>query len=106
MTLAKFKTMLDELNLPVGYYEFPEGTVPSLPFIVYFETGTDNFSADGIVYQDIHKIATELYSVNRDLTIEHSIESLFEKYGIFWDKEFQYLNDEKCYITIYETEIS
>ena len=104
MTLKEFKEMLDETKLPVTYYEF-EDKAPPLPFLVYFETETDNFAADGIVYHEIKRMAVELYVKKRDLSLEQSIEALFYKNGIFWQKEFQYLNDEKCYFILYEMEI-
>ena len=105
MTLKKFDEMLQTIGLPVAYYSFPEGKAPPLPFICYLETNTDNFSADGIVYHEVKKMAVELYIKRRDLKLEATIEATFKNNGIFWQKDFVYLNDERCYEILYEMEI-
>lgn len=104
MTLTQFHKMLESAGLPVTYYEFKDN-VPPLPFIVYLETNTNNFASDGIVYAEIKRMAVELYCSVRDLTLEQKIENIFTENRIFWQKEFTYLEDEKCYEVIYEMEI-
>jgi hypothetical protein len=104
MTLAEFKQMLEQTELPVAYYEFKD-KAPKLPFIVYLETNTNNFASDGVVYHEIKRLAVELYCANRDLTLEQKLEAIFKQNGIFWEKEFEFLEDEKCYEIIYEMEI-
>jgi len=104
MTLSQFHKMLEGAGLPVTYYEFKDN-VPPLPFIVYLETNTNNFASDGIVYAEIKRMAVELYCSVRDLTLEQKIENIFTENRIFWQKEFTYLEDEKCYEVIYEMEI-
>lgn len=49
MTASELKTALEGTGLPVAYRAFKKPQ--SLPFIVYIESGTDNVSADGVVYQ-------------------------------------------------------
>lgn len=104
MTLTQFHKMLESAGLPVAYYEFKD-KAPPLPFIVYLETSTNNFASDGIVYAEIKRMAVELYCSVRDLTLEQKIENIFTENRIFWQKEFTYLEDEKCYEVIYEMEI-
>lgn len=105
MTLEQFYKMLQGIELPIAYYAFPEGEAPSLPFLIYFEMNTDNFAADGIAYHEIKRMAVELYIQRRDLSLEKKIEQTFTENGIFWNKEFTYLDTEKCYEIIYEMEI-
>lgn len=105
MTLAEFKTMLDSTNITFVYYQFKENQVPSLPFGVWFEVETNNFGADNKVYQEIHDIRVEFYAKNRDLTNEALIESVFNSNSIFWNKEITFLDDEKCFETIYSLEV-
>lgn len=104
MTLEKFYKMLETIGLPIAYYAFPEGEAPKLPFLIYFEMGTDNFAADGIAYHEIKRMSVELYIQRRDLKLEQTIENTFTQNGIFWNKEFTYLDSEKCYEIIYEME--
>lgn len=105
MTLAEFKTIIASTGISCGYYQFPEGEVPALPFLVWFETETNNFGADNKVHKEVHEIAVEFYAKVRDLTNEGSIETVFANNGIFWNKEITYLDDEKCFETIYTLEV-
>lgn len=105
MTLEQFYKMLQGIELPIAYYAFPEGEAPPLPFLIYFEMNTDNFAADGIAYHEIKRMAVELYIQRRDLSLEKKIEQTFTENGIYWNKEFTYLDTEKCYEIIYEMEI-
>ena len=105
MTLEQFYQMLQGIELPIAYYAFPEGEAPPLPFLIYFEMNTDNFAADGIAYHEIKRMAVELYIQRRDITLEQKIEKTFTDNGIFWNKEFTYLDTEKCYEIIYEMEL-
>ena len=42
---------------------------------------------------------------HRDTTKEAAIEADLTKHGIFFSKRVTYLDDEKCYQTLYEMEI-
>jgi len=105
MTLTDFKTIINGTGLSTIYFQWPEGEVPALPFVCWFEEDTDNYGADNIVYVQRHNIAIELYARNRDLTSEGLIETALETNSIFWDKEITFLDDEKCYETIYKIQI-
>lgn len=97
MTASELKTALEGTGLPVAYHAFKKPQ--SLPFIVYIESGTDNVSADGVVYQKASGWAVELYTENRDLTAEGKVEEALAPY--FWNSTEIYLEDEKCFETIY-----
>lgn len=108
MTLSEIKTMLESItgfSNKVAYYAFPVGNAPALPFICFYETDSDNFAADGIVYHAIKDITVELYSENRDIASEALIEAALLQSGIFWQKSIDYVDDEKMYMTIYEFEV-
>ena len=49
MTLEDIKTALNTVGVPVTYFEWDCGA-PSLPYIVYLETDTDNVFADDRVH--------------------------------------------------------
>lgn len=109
MTLADIQTMLTSVagfsGSTVVYESFPVGEAPPLPFICWLETETDNFAADGVVYSETHRIDIELYAKARDLISEGNIEAKLNEYGIFWDKEVDYLDSEKCFMTTYSITI-
>lgn len=108
MTIKQVKEMLEEITGfedKVAYHSFPVGEAPALPFICFLETNSNNFSADGIAYSKIHHIQVELYSQYRDIASEELIESKLTDNTIFYQKTLLYLDDEKCYETIYEMEV-
>lgn len=108
MTLQEFNSMLINIQgfsaSKVAYRLYPEKT-PAMPFIVYFENASDNFAADGIAYSLIKRIQLELYTKKKDLITEGKVESALTSAGIFFQKNEEYLSDEKCYQIIYELEI-
>lgn len=103
MTVQDIGTLLTTTGLPVSYYSFAEKT--TLPCICYFETGTDNFGADNIAYTVHYEVAIELYTKTKNFDTEKLVENLLTDNGIYWDKESTYLDDEKCYETIYTINI-
>ena len=86
----------------VVYYAWEEGQSPSLPFICYFSPDVNNFSADGKVYFSTDNFIVELYSKKLDRQSEEKIETALSSF--YFTKERTYLNDEKCYMTIYRLE--
>ena len=105
MELVEFKQILERAGLPVAYRGFPASACPDMPFITYRETGTDNFGADGIVYAEIRQIQVDLFTKNKEVNTEKRLEAVFEAASIFWDKENEDDDDERCHIVTYETEI-
>lgn len=89
----------------IAYRAFPENEAPSLPFICYLETGTDNFFADNTVYHSSSVVDIELYSRNRDIASEKLVEEKLRENHITWTKDIRYIDDEKCYETIYTVEV-
>ena len=107
MTLSELFTVLDGV-LPgkVAYYSWPVGEAPPLPFICYFSTGTENFGADNIVYHSGTNIRIELYTEQKDQATEASLQAALTSAGLFWTREDLFLNDERCFETIYEVTIN
>ena len=56
MMLTELVEGLKNLGFQVAYSHFAEGHVPKCPYIVLQGMGSDNFSADGIVYHEIEDI--------------------------------------------------
>lgn len=108
MTLAEFNLILQTTELPVAYRFFPEGDKknppPNPPFICYLETDTNNFSADGVVYVKVVEFAVELYTEKKDLELEEKVEKALSSF--YWNKEEEYLDDEKCYMIVYRLEVN
>lgn len=109
MTLNELYTLL--ITIPgfdeekIAYRFFPREKVPELPYIVYLETSTDNFSADNIVYHKIQNVDIELYTKNKDMISEEAVETLLNANSIFWEKSEDYLDSEQMYMITYSIQI-
>ena len=105
MTLIEFANILETTGLPVAYLSFDESDVPDMPFIVYQETGSNNFGADGIVYQPVKQIQVDLFTNKKDIAAEEALETAFKDAVIFWQK-VQSVDDNEAYQRYtYEVEV-
>ncbi len=95
MTYQELYSGLKSLGYPVAYSRFAEGDAPEPPFIVYMLDSTDNFGADGVVYQEQKYINIEAYSKTKDLQLEQSISDFLTQNNIFFEKEEYYIESEK-----------
>lgn len=105
MELNEIYEIIQSTQIPCAYRMFPEAEAPPLPFICYFEDGTSNFGADGIVYHEIDRIYIELYSKNKDKVSEFKVENALNSHRLFWNKQETYIAEEKCYEVIYSLEV-
>lgn len=104
MKVSEIVTMLNTLNMPVTYYQFPNEVAPPCPFLCYYFPNSDNMSADNIVYAKINALNIELYTDKKDFALEETLESLLTSNGFYWYKSEQYLNTEHMYMVTYEME--
>lgn len=101
--LEKVKELLETTGLPVAYGFFPESQAPDLPFLVYQSVYSNNFSADGIVYQSFNHIQIDLFANLKEPETEDKVESALSSF--FWEKTEEYDDAEKIYRTTYEIEV-
>lgn len=105
MTLAQLKTALESItgfSKKVAYNAFPVGEAPSLPFITFLQTGAETYSADGIVYHQNANVAIELYTEKKSSTTESLVETALTTANLYFTKDEQYLDDERCYFVVYQ----
>ena len=105
MTEQDVFCMVKSVGLPTAYHHFEEGQSPNPPFLVYLYPGTNNFSADGAVYQGINQLDIELYTNKKDLEAEKRVEAVLKEHGFFYEKNETYIETEKMYEVLYETEV-
>ena len=103
--MNKILQMLKEMDIPFAYDHFAEGESQDPPIIFNLIPGSDNFSADGRVYQKINEIHIELYTDFKDLSVESKVESVLDKYGIFYDHTETWIESEKMYEVLYSFEM-
>lgn len=102
MTLAELKTILDTTELPVAYLAFPADDTPTMPFITFQETGSNNIGADNKVWFSGMRIQINLFTRLKDRTTEELLEGKLTDSDIYWERLPEFDEDEGCYRVIYD----
>ena len=102
MTHEEVMQMLEELTIPYAYDHYAEGESPEPPFICFLFPGSDNFSADNIVYAEFSNLSIELYTDEKDPELEDQVEALLNDHEIFWNKSEVWIESEKLYEVLYQ----
>ena len=105
MTYDAIVEMLEEAGLPLAYDHFAEGESPDPPFLVFLFPSSDNFSADGIVYQRIDALHIELYTDRKQPDVERCLETVLDRHGVFYEKTEVWIDTERLYEALYATEV-
>jgi hypothetical protein len=105
MTREQIEHMLDGTEIEYRYHHFETEEAVNPPFICWLIPGTENFSADGIVYLNINELNIELYTDQKDFDLERRVEKQLDDNGIFWDKSEVYIESENMYEVLYEMEV-
>lgn len=104
MTYKQIAEMIESMGLPYAYHAFPINGAPNLPYIVFNYPNRDDFGADNMNYVHIDNVDIELYTENKDFTLESSVESVLEQNGLFYSKSVMYLQTEHMYEILYEVQ--
>ena len=102
MTHEEVMQMLDETKIPYAYHHFAEGESPDPPFICFLFPGSDNFSADNIVYAAFNNLNIELYTDEKNPELEASVEDILTAHELFWNKSEVWIESEKLYEVLYQ----
>lgn len=103
--MDKLLEMLREMLIPFAYDHFAEGEAPEPPFLCYLLPGSDNFSADGVVYFKVNEVQIELYTDTKDLSVEQNVEAVLDQHGFFYEKSETWIESEKLYEVLYFFEL-
>ena len=103
--MDKVVSIINEMNIPFAYDHFAEGESPDPPFICYLLPGSDNFSADGLVYHRLQTVHIELYTDRKDPMTETAVETVLDNNHIFYNKSEVWIPSEKLYEVIYSFEM-
>ena len=103
--IEKLTEMLSAFGVPFAYDHFAEGESPEPPFVCYLLPGSDNFSADGMVYYKINEVRIELYSDVKNPELETKLEDLLDEASIFYNKTEVWIDSEKLYEVLYSFEM-
>ena len=100
MNEQELYTLLATTGLEVAYDHFktPDKTPP---FILYRSTDVNAFKADDKTYYKQNNYVVDLITELKDPTTEASLEAILEANNIAYDKECDFLEDERIYQTRY-----
>lgn len=101
MGIEQLCEILKSLGYPVAYYEFKQP--PTIPYIVYSESGATSYGDDFKNYIIRKTYAVELYTDKKSPQVEQQIEDAL--IFVEWTKNENYISDEKLIQTTYEFEI-
>lgn len=104
MTLSDIGGILEAIpgmTGKVAYNAFPDNEAPELPFAVYLERESSSFYADNRVYCQSVSVDIELYTEVRAPAMEWRLEQALTDAGIVYTKSIDYLDSERCYMTVY-----
>ena len=105
MTYQEIAAMVAAVGVPYAYYQFPENTGREPPFICFFFPESQDFYADNCAYAPAVKLVMELYTDNKDFTLEAAVERVLTENGLAWKREEEYLDSERMFLQIYRTTV-
>ena len=105
MTKLDVVAMIKEMDIPFAYDHFAEGKSPKPPFCVYLYPKSDNFAADGVAFYKQDVLHIELYTDKKDIALEDKVEAVLTKHGLFYAKNEVWIQSEKLYEVLYQTEV-
>lgn len=108
MTKEQIEKMLDEMEIPYRYHHFTQKEMQNvdLPIMVWNVPGTNNFFADGQTYHKIKQLDIELYTDQKDWSLEEKLEGILDKCGIAWEQTAStWFESEKMWESLYEMEV-
>ena len=103
MTLKEVAEIAAAMGIPWSYDHFE--TEPAPPYLVYYYPSENDFVADGENYANVRALTFELVTSEKDFELEAAIEAELRAADIVWYKATDYINDEKVFMTTYETEV-
>ena len=105
MTTQEISAMIDEMGYSNAYYQWPVSKAPALPYVLFYYPNRADFHADGKIYKKISALNIEFYSDNKDFDGENKIEAVLDEYGLIYAKNESYIDSEKMFLVLYETEV-
>ena len=103
MTLKEVATIISTIGYPYRYSHFSE--TPAPPYVVFYYPSETDPHADNSNYINKRQLFVELFTKTQDATAEGAVESVLKSAGWSWYKQTDFLNDEKLFQTVYETEV-
>lgn len=105
MSELELKTLLETIligtnPIPVAYdhfEQFPTTQKVVPPFILYRNTNTTTIKADDKVFVKDNNYIVDLITEVKNVVLEEQLETLFNDNHLPYDKEEDYISDERIY---------
>lgn len=108
MKQLEIAKMLEKIEtdaaIPITYYSWRENQAPSLPYAVYFYSGTRTEAADNTNHIRIDTLVIELYTKQKDFETEIALEQILSDFEAVYTKQETFLNTEGMFDIIYTME--
>lgn len=95
MTQTEIIEILESTEIPVFYDHAPIGT--RLPFIAVHITQPDNFSADNQVYVENFHFRVDLYTAQKDVSLENLVKKALNDHNIYWTRTETFIDSDDDY---------
>lgn len=105
MTYEQVATMVSSIGVPYAYYQFPEGTAVAPPFVCFYFEGSDDLYADDKNYQKIRPLTIELYTDNKDFSLEATVEGILASNGLTYARNESWIDSERMNMVAYTADI-
>lgn len=97
--------MVASIGVPYAYYQFPEGTEQPTPFVCFYFDGSNDLFADDTNYQKIRPLTIELYTDNKDFTLEATVEGILSSNGLTFVRSESWIDSERMNMVAYTTDV-
>ncbi|MCM1577972.1 MAG: hypothetical protein NC078_04150 [Ruminococcus sp.] len=97
--------LLEKAGVPLAYRQWSgaKENIPDPPYMVYYETRSQNSGADNIAYTQVRSFIIELYTDSRrDLALERRIKLLLTEAGVFYETDHAEIAEEGVHIAYFE----
>lgn len=105
MTYKQIAQMIDGIGLPYAYDHFEVGNAADPPFICFYFAGSNDLAADDTNYQKIRPLTLELYTDNKDFSLEETVEAALNGAGLVFSRMESYIDSERLYEVTFSTSI-
>ena len=105
MTYEEICEMVQEIGLPFAYHHFAEGESPSPPFLLFLSPGEHTFGAGDLMYISFKKLDIEIYTDEKSPETEERVEEILHQHNIYFTKTELWIESERLYEVLYETEV-
>lgn len=103
MTQKEVSQLIASIGLPYAYDHFD--APQQLPYICFLYPSSENFAADGIVYQKVVQLSIELYTKQKEPALEKTVEDVLNAAELFYDSSESYIESEKMHMSVWTTSV-